>query len=134
MPMRMPFSFRATIRSKGSALVFGEEFEDTNHQPAAHLADEHLQSLNNGLFEVVAFLGVFAVAVSYADHVLCTDQSLLALLQCKVREGLMPYLIFGEKRVAYAREQHHAHEERYHCFDCHFALLFDYLLRVNAAV
>lgn len=64
------------------------EIEGTDEKPGAHFADEHLNGLDDGLFEefVLFWVGVFAI--SYADVI----------------------LILGEECVAYAGQQHQADE------------------------
>ena len=70
--MRMSMSicgFTSIDRERG-LLVAGDEGENADDEPAAHLANEHLQRLDDGLFEVVSLHGVFGVAVAYTHHVL----------------------------------------------------------------
>lgn len=56
-----------------SARIVLVETEDTNNEPTAHLADEHLQRLEDGLFEVLAILGRRRVTVLDALHVLASQ-------------------------------------------------------------
>lgn len=89
---------------------------DTHDDPASHLANKHLQGLENRLVEVLAFREIGIVTVASALVVLLIAMPLLVCIfrRDKTLGNEIKYLVFCEQRVADACQQHHAHQEREH--------------------
>ena len=96
------------------------ENEGADDEPAAHLADEHLEGLEHGLLKVRSVLLVGRIAVADALHVLGEERATVSgdLDVGSVRAG-GKYLVLSKESVADAGHQHHSNEKGNESFGCH---------------